>query len=1313
MLDFVNVNTEITKQGMKISPEFMVKKSEDVMIRGKSFYAIWDEEAGFWSRDENDIQRMVDEMVMKKANEIDMPKDIRLLKNFSSNKWTEWQKYCKSMPDNYHELDEKILFSNDKVQKKDYVTKVLPYPLELQPTPSYDKLMSVLYSPSEREKLEWAIGSIISGDSKWIQKFIVLYGGPGTGKSTILNIIQDMFPGFSSKFEAKDLGSNAPFGLESMKENPLIAIQHDGDLSRIEDNTKLNSITSHEEIVVNEKYKSIYSIRFHSFLFMGTNKPVKITDSKSGILRRLIDVSPTGEKIPKRQFDVLMKQIGFEHSGIAYHCLELYKKLGSDYYDDYIPVSMIGETNDFYNFIEDNYDLFTNESPDGLMLSTAWRRYKEYCEDANISYPLPKRLFRSELKNYFEDFKDRYNGHYSVYFGFKRDKFSYRGLENEEEKAECDFWLKFEEAESDFDDIFQDCPAQLANQEEKPNVKWENVRTTLKDIDTHKLHYVRVPENLIVIDFDLKVDGKKDFRRNLEEASKWPQTYAELSKSGSGIHLHYYYNGDVQELQRIYGEDVEIKVFTGKSSLRRMLTKCVCFPIATISSGLPLKEGCKKMLKEETVKSERGLRKLIERNLKKEIHRGTKPSIDFIYKILEDAYESGLHYDVTDLRPAVQNFAMNSTHQAEYCLRMVSKMKFQSEEISQNEEKQNSEETIVFFDVEIFPNLFVICWKKQGSDCKVVSMINPSPQDVESLTQFRLVGFNNRDYDNHILYGRMMGYTNEQLFGLSQRIIAEKDRTAKFGEAFNLSYTDIYDFLSASNKMSLKKWEIKLGIHHQELGLPWDKPVDKSLWAKVAEYCGNDVIATEAVWNANQSDWVSRQILADLSGLTANDTTNSCTTKIIIGNDKDPWSKYVYTDLSKDFPGYEYNPYGIEPSRYLDDTKIVQGKSIYRGEDPGEGGYVYAEPGMYFNVALLDIASMHPNSLIQLNLFGDVYTMRFKDLVDVRLAIKHEDFNTASHLLNGVLQPYIAKIQSGELTSKQVADALKTAINSVYGLTSAKFSNKLKDPRNVDNIVAKRGALFMIDLKHAVQERGGVVVHIKTDSIKIANATPYIIQFVMDYGKKWGYTFEHEDTYSKMCIVNDAVYIAKYATPHIDKKTGKEIWWTATGTQFQVPYVFKTLFSHEPIQFDDLCETKSVSTSIYLDMNESLPEGEHDYRFVGRVGGFCPMVDGVGGGILLREGKEGKFDAITGTKRPGKDGVYRWMETEMVLKLGLEDKINRGYYNRLVDKAVETISKYGDFEQFVADDLEPLGWIPTDQYEEEELPFPMNPPLVA
>ena len=270
-------------------------------------------------------------------------------------------------------------------------------------------------------------------------------------------------------------------------------------------------------------------------------------------------------------------------------------------------------------------------------------------------------------------------------------------------------------------------------------------------------------------------------------------------------------------------------------------------------------------------------------------------------------------------------------------------------------------------------------------------------------------------------------------------------------------------------------------------------------------------------------------------------------------------------------------------------------------------------------------------------------------------------------MFNGKLDKYL----NDPSKAKSLANALKIAINAVYGLTSASFDNKCRDPRNIDNIVAKRGALFMINLKHEVQDRGYTVAHIKTDSIKIPNATQEIIDFVMDYGKQYGYIFEHEATYSKMCLVNDAVYIAQYKDgPHAGQ-------WTATGTQFQVPYVFKSLFSHEEIQFEDMCETKSVTTSLYLDMNEMLSEGDHNYIFVGKVGSFCPIKPGCGGGILLRE-KDGKYYAATGTKG------YRWLESEVVKNLGKQNDIDRRYYDSLADDAKASISEFGDYDWFVS-----------------------------
>ena len=1315
MLDFVKIKAE-SKTGSKsiiIFPEYITVGSRDLMIRGHDFYAIWDEETGFWSKDENDVIRMIDKMTLDYADTIDGVKQVKLLSEYGSKKWKEWHAYCKDHVDKYHELDSKIIFSNQKVNKTDYVTRTLPYPLEESPTPAYDEIIGTLYEPSERQKIEWAIGAIISGDSKELQKFMVFYGAPGTGKSTILNIISLLFDGYCASFDSKALGNrNSEHALESFKDNPLVAIEHEGDLSRIDDNSRLNSIISHENLVVNEKFKGLYSTKFHSFILMGTNKPVKITDAKSGILRRLIDINPSGNKIKPKRYDELMEQVKFELGGIAYHCLKVYEEMGPKYYNTYIPLSMLSKTNDFFNFMEDNYIFFAQECGGGIPLNTAWARYKEYCDDARVPYPLSKRAFKDELKNYFRKFSSRTHDYVNYYEGFLTEKFDFYN-EKEEKKNEKDLvltvtesnengWLKFNKRVSLFDSEFEDCLAQYANEEEKPNYKWSNVKTTLADIDTKKVHYVKLPTNIITIDFDLKDDnGDKSLDLNLAAANKWPETYAEVSKGGSGIHLHYIYDGDVNELSNIYDRDIEIKKSVGNSSLRRKLSKCNDYPIAKISSGLPLKE--KKVVTEQGIKDERHLRNLIKKGLRKEVFPNTKPSIDYIYKVLDDAYKSGMKYDVMDMAPDIQQFAMSSSHQAENCLKLVSKMQFKSDEPSENVERYK-EGPIIFFDIEVFPNLLIVCWKKQGSD-KVVRMINPSPTEIEDLCKMKLVGFNNRRYDNHILYARMMGYNNEQLFKLSQAIVVDNDKNALFGEAYNLSYTDVYDFLSSANKMGLKKWEIKLGIHHVENQYAWDEPLDEKHWKEVADYCANDVIATEEVWNANQADWEAREMLSVLSGLTVNDTTNQHTTRIIVGTDKRPQDKFIYTDLSTIYPGYEYNPTGIDKSRYNEGTKIVSGKSIYKGKDPGEGGYAVGYPGIYTNVALLDVESMHPHSAIKLKIFGEEYTAKFAEIVAARLAIKHKDYETASKMMDGKLAPYLKDPKN----AKKVANALKTAINSVYGLTSASFSNKLKDPRNKDNIVAKYGALFMINLEEEVTKRGFTVVHIKTDSIKIADATPDIISFCMEYAKDYGFKFNHEATYEKMCIVNDAVYIAKYAKKDWCQKTynyipsdnaeheedlayndkGEYIGpWTATGKQFQVPYVFKTLFSHEPVTFEDMCETFSVNSALYLDMNADLGEDGHDYRFVGKIGQFTPVKPGCGGGVLLRE-QDGKYYAATGTKKQGKIPKgeidhYMWLESETVKLLNKEDDIDESYYIYLANEAIDTISQFGDFEQFIS-----------------------------
>ena len=101
-------------------------------------------------------------------------------------------------------------------------------------------------------------------------------------------------------------------------------------------------------MTVNEKFKSSYAARFNTFLFMGTNKPVKITDAKSGIIRRLIDVKPSGRKLPSKQYQALMNQIDFELGGIACHCLGVFQEMGKNYYSTYRPLEMIFQTDVFF-----------------------------------------------------------------------------------------------------------------------------------------------------------------------------------------------------------------------------------------------------------------------------------------------------------------------------------------------------------------------------------------------------------------------------------------------------------------------------------------------------------------------------------------------------------------------------------------------------------------------------------------------------------------------------------------------------------------------------------------------------------------------------------------------------------------------------------------------------------------------------------------------------------------------------------------------------------------------------------------------------
>ena len=209
MLDFVKISTKLTKTGViEVSPSFKVIRSKDLMIRGNSFYSIWDENLKKWTTDEFDAINLIDQMTIDYANEKYGNEAVpQLLVNADNCLIDKWKKYCqKQAINNYRALDEVLIFSNMERKRENYSSRQLSYPLEKGNHSSWDRLLNVLYSEEEAHKIEWAIGSIVTGDSKWIQKFLVFYGSAGTGKSTILNIVQMLFDGYYAVFDAKAIG---------------------------------------------------------------------------------------------------------------------------------------------------------------------------------------------------------------------------------------------------------------------------------------------------------------------------------------------------------------------------------------------------------------------------------------------------------------------------------------------------------------------------------------------------------------------------------------------------------------------------------------------------------------------------------------------------------------------------------------------------------------------------------------------------------------------------------------------------------------------------------------------------------------------------------------------------------------------------------------------------------------------------------------------------------------------------------------------------------------------------------------------------
>ena len=1253
----------------EVSPDFIFGDAKDLVVKGSKFYAYWN--GSFWDTKQKNLFYDIDSLLWRKARELEDGRpglriDVKEIRKASAGKFRLFADFCKACEASDISFNQKVLFADHKMQRRDYATTQLTYSPQEGEATAFKELIGTLYLPKELDKILWFMGALFTNKMYKIEKFMYLYGSKGSGKGTVLKIFRMLFEDYCGTIDLKLLTSADQFATGQIQEVPLL-IDEDTDISHIYNDTPLLKLTSHETISVNKKFKEPYDVKFIGLLITASNQRYKVRNVDSGITRRAIVVNPSGQKVSHTRYNQLMSQIKYELPYIAHMAISRFEELGFDYYDDYFDVDMAEQTDHIFDFIRSNAIHMQN----GITLKQISELYREYLEDMGWKTDGYKATIKREALRYFDTMlKDSHVDGTRVNNYFKGFRWNIAfpegvvGTTKADDTVVPDNWLEFDHHNEVFNKLAAEYPAQPALRNGNPSEKWDNVVTKLSDIQTNKLHWVKVPLNHVILDFDLKDEnGNKNLELNKEAASKFPPTYAEVSKSGQGIHLHYIYDGNVNELDNLVEKNIEIKVYRGKASLRRIDKASNNLQLSHISSGLPLKEKKDREMYDqikEITYTEKTLRNFVKRQLgmiegKEPSHPNTKPTIDFIAHEIQKAADMGLEYDITDLRHAVFMRAIRSTNNKDYCLAVFQKIPWstmrddegKTEAKLTNFTKIYPKEELVFFDIEVYPNLFVVVWKKYHED-EFTRWINPTPDQIEYLMTFPLVGFNNRRYDNHILYARLLGSNNMELFTQSHRIINEKNaKSGMYAAAYELSYTDIYEY--SQKKQSLKRWEVDLGIKHVEMEIPWDKPVPDELIPTVVEYCVNDVDATEKLFDAIYADYVAREILATIAKGSMNATNNQLTAKFIFGDDPRPQDKFNYVKLASIFPGYEYS----------------FGKSYYRGFETGEGGFVYAEPGVYSDVALLDVESMHPNSLVNMNYFGP-YTQRYADLLKVRVLLKHNKIDEVKQMFDGVLAPFLDTPEY----LKPLVTALKIVINSVYGMTSAKFDNKFKHPDNVDNIVAKRGALFMVDLKFAIEEQGYQVCHIKTDSVKVPNADEKIIQFVHDFGKqeKYNYKFEHEHTYKRMALINNAVYIAQLEDDS----------WSPVGAEYANTYLLKRVWTKEELVDRDFFITKQSKGHIYL--------GD---EFVGKVGSIYASKSGAE--CMWTEDDE-NFKSVTGTKG------YLFKQTD---QFDIED-VDFSYYDKVAIDGLKKIMKVGDITKIV-DDM-PKDYIDTLELQESYSP---------
>lgn len=405
---------------------------------------------------------------------------------------------------------------------------------------------------------------------------------------------------------------------------------------------------------------------------------------------------------------------------------------------------------------------------------------------------------------------------------------------------------------------------------------------------------------------------------------------------------------------------------------------------------------------------------------------------------------------------------------------------------------------MIFYDFEVFEYdwLVVLLDSKTKSE-KVIINDKEKLENFYQENKFDIwVGFNNKNYDQHILKGILCGFNPKKI---SDYIITDHNNGWGYSNLMNKIYTIQYDVMNSLNK-GLKTYEGFQGKNIKESDVAFNIP-RKLTQDEIKEtiiYCRLDVINTYELFIKTIKDFKAHMNLVKMAGgnLKYLSKTKTQLSSIILQ------AKQTIRDDEFDV----FVPDNLEIKKYkkiVDWYKSDDSKRYYNRVKKKNGGYKNEENRLEISVAgvdhvfgwgglhgarkkyhskgyfiLMDVSSLYPSLMIKYNLLS-----RSCSRNGVK---KYEEI-------------YHKRLELKSLGKKEEQAPLKLVLNSTYGAAKDKF-NALLDPRNA-NLVCLFGQLFLLDLIEHL-ENDSEIIQSNTDGILI-KVNPKDFEKIDDMAYEW------------------------------------------------------------------------------------------------------------------------------------------------------------------------------------------------------------------